>query len=192
VRETEDAAYKEVTTASFSVRGKANRVEVVDGQLDGPFTIANLHAGAAQARRVTTTDDGTNKSCAGTSALSTAPTTLFPGKPVYGWRASAMAFLPFLSVDLFMACTDSDGGSFDETVTISNVSPQKRKPVPTRFHVNADITEADVDGRGMEWTLRRSDSGKRGCPGGDYYTRVCTTTLTGTLRFLPVSARGRR
>ena len=196
VRETEAADNKEVTTASIHLRGQEDRVEVLGGQLHGPFSIRGMVVTDASARFVSTTEGGTDESCSGDEAGSSRYGSLVPGGPTYGWPAGAMAFAPFLFVEIPMSCRDSDGGTGESRVSLSTVMPLGRKPSPSRFHVRLDLADPDLKkgAKGLQWQLRRSDSGKRACPGADYYTRVCTTTVDGWLRFTPakVSARRRR
>lgn len=187
VRETEAADNKEVTTASFHLRGEEDRVEVVRGQLHGPFSIRGMVVTDAAARFVSTTEGGTDETCSGDEVGSSRYGSLVPGGPPYGWPAGAMAFAPFLYVEIPMSCRDSDGGSGASRVTLSTVTPLGRKPTPSRFHIRLDFGETDAKTKsgGFRWELRRNDSGRRACPGVDYYTRVCTTTVDGWLRFTP-------
>jgi hypothetical protein len=193
VRETEDGAYKETTTANFWVSGRADDIDVVDGRLYGAVSIRDVRVGGARSARVSTTDGGTNKSCNGSTVTTTAPGMLFPGAPVYGWPPFSAALLPFFGVDLAMRCTDSDGRTFEEAVLITNGSPQGRRALPTRFHVRIDMPKGEDGGEGLVWPMKRTDTSRRNCPGGgDYYTRVCTTVLDGKVRFLRVREEERR
>ncbi len=187
VRETDDADNKEVTSASFHLRGEEDRVEVVRGQLHGPFSIRGMIVTDASARFVSTTEGGTDETCSGDEVGGSRYGSLVPGGPTYGWPAGAMAFAPFLYVEIPMSCRDSDGGSGESRVTLSTVTPLGRKPSPSRFHVRLDLADPDLKkgAKGLQWQLRRNDSGKRDCPGADYYTRLCTTTVDGWLRFTP-------
>lgn len=188
VRETEDGAYKEVETATFRVVGKAGGVELRRGRLLSSTMITNVRLSGARSSRVATNDGGNDKSCRGTSALSTAPTMLVPGF-VYGAPASAAMLLPFLSAELFMVCENSEDETTDETLAISSVPPQRRRAAPSRFHVRIDMPAREpTGGRGFEWDLRRADTSLKNCPGGDWYTRFCRTSFDGTLRFLPVAS----
>lgn len=187
VRETEAADNKEVTTVSLHLRGEEDRIEVLRGQLHGPFSIKGMVVTDAAARFVSTTEGGTDETCSGDEVGGSRYGSLFPGRPTYGWPAGEMAFAPFLYVDVPMSCSDSDGGTGTSRVTLSTVTPLGRKPAPSRFHVRLSLSEADVKkgGKGLQWQLRRSESGKRDCPGADFYTRVCTTTVDGWLRLTP-------
>ncbi|MDO8189382.1 hypothetical protein Q5424_25350 [Conexibacter sp. JD483] len=187
VRETDDADNKEVTTASFHLRGEEDRVEVLDGQLHGPFSVRGMIVTDASARFASTTEGGTDETCSGDEVGSYRHGSLFPGRPAYGWPANEMALAPFMYVEIPMTCSDSDGGSGTSRVSLSTFSPRTNRPAPSRFHIRLKLPEAGVKkgSRGIEWSLRRSDSGKRDCPGRDYYTRVCTTTVDGWLRLTP-------
>ncbi|MDW5598515.1 hypothetical protein VSS74_29410 [Conexibacter stalactiti] len=191
VRETEDGAFKETTTASFHVSGRADGVEILGGKLVGPVSITDVRATQGRASRVSTTDQGTDKTCRGEQVLRPTPGMLFPAAPVYGWPAGMAAILPFLSAELPMTCTDSDGGVGDESVIVSNVTRQGTRAAPSRFHVGIDMPTGALSLSGYEWDLKRSESALRTCPGRDYYTRVCTTTLDGTVRFLPLRSDDR-
>lgn len=186
VRETEDGAFKETTTASFHVSGRAEGAEVVGGKLVGPLAIAPVRVSAGRASRVSTTDQGTDKTCRGERVTSPAPGMLFPAASVYGWPANAAALLPFLAAELPMTCTDSDGGVGEESVIVSTVARQGVRAPPSRFHVRLDMIAGPGGDIGLEWDMKRSESALRTCQGRDYYTRVCTTTLDGTVKFLRV------
>jgi hypothetical protein len=196
VRETEAADNKEVTTASFHLRGEEDRIEVVRGQLHGPFSIRGMIVTDASARFVSTTEGGTDETCSGDEVGGSRYGSLVPGGPAYGFPVGAMVFAPFLYVEVPMSCRDSDGGTGESRVSLSTVTPLGRRPTLSRFHVRLDFGDTDAKrGRGFRWELRRSDSGRRACPGVDYYTRVCTTTVDGWLRFTPAKppkARGGR
>ncbi len=187
VRETEAADNKEVTTASVHLRGEEDRVEVVRGQLHGPFSIRGMVVTEAAARFVSTTEGGTDETCSGDEAGGSRYGSLVPGGPAYGMPAGAMVFAPFLYIEIPTSCRDSDGGTGESRVALSTATPLGRKLTLSRFHVRLDLGEDDAKKgpRGFRWELRRNDSGKRGCPGADYYTRVCTTTVSGWLRFTP-------
>jgi hypothetical protein len=193
VRETDDADHTEIVTAGFHLRGEEDKVQVLRGQLYGPWPIRGTVVTDATASRVSTTAGGTNEACRGEGVDSFGRGSLVPGRPPFGWPADAIAFAPFLP----MTCTDTDGGSGTARVVLVTAAPRSATRVPSRFHVRLDLGDGAVakGGKGLRWELRRVVSGKRDCPGADYYTRVCTTSVTGWLRFTPAkppkASRGR-
>jgi len=95
--------------------------------------------------------------------------------------------VPFAAAELYMACRDTDGGVFDETLLLTNrpANGGNRGERPFGPYDQVFVVPKERVGTPrLSVAINNQRANAADCPDRDIYTRTCATTLRGRLELL--------